>query len=279
MKKYIKKPIPVSAIQWTGKNNDEIHKFCTNEEGKSFSFQNHEHIWIGTKEGDLKAKHGDYIIQGIEGEFYPCDKNIFEKSYVACEENSIKTLGNTTASQAKKNVKDIVFWGDGDSDKDVSISETLLPYSFHIKNLTDEKLYDVDLFNYDHEKQQKIAYSYINGVPYDRFLGFLSSLNNVQEVIRVIRVSAFCDYPKFKRKQLIACLHTIYNNPNGISTSTPNEIGNYLSPYQQQSDIIEVPLTENGRIKLFNQLQLRLDYLMPESEVFISLFPVKINNQ
>lgn len=28
-----------------------------------------------------------------------------------------KTLGNTTASQAKDNVKDIVFWGDGDTFK------------------------------------------------------------------------------------------------------------------------------------------------------------------
>jgi hypothetical protein len=28
-----------------------------------------------------------------------------------------KTLGNTTASQAKKNVKDIEFWGNGDTFK------------------------------------------------------------------------------------------------------------------------------------------------------------------
>lgn len=31
-----------------------------------------------------------------------------------------KTLGNTTASQAKDNVKDIVFWGDGDTFKLIS---------------------------------------------------------------------------------------------------------------------------------------------------------------
>lgn len=118
--KYVKKPIPVSAIQWTGKNSDEIHEFCTDEKGKKFSFQNNEHIWINTNEGNLKAKEGDYIIQGIEGEFYPCDKKIFEKSYVVFEATSSKTLGNTTASQAKDNVKDIVFWGDGDTFKLIS---------------------------------------------------------------------------------------------------------------------------------------------------------------
>lgn len=31
-----------------------------------------------------------------------------------------KTVGNTTSSQAKKNVKDIVFWGDGDTFKLIS---------------------------------------------------------------------------------------------------------------------------------------------------------------
>jgi len=31
-----------------------------------------------------------------------------------------KTLGNTTASQAKDNVKDIIFWGDGDTFKLIS---------------------------------------------------------------------------------------------------------------------------------------------------------------
>ena len=34
--------------------------------------------------------------------------------------NSFKTLINTTASQAKDNVKDIIFWGDGDAFKLIS---------------------------------------------------------------------------------------------------------------------------------------------------------------
>lgn len=34
--------------------------------------------------------------------------------------NKKKTVNNTTASQAKNNVKDIVFWGDGDTFKLIS---------------------------------------------------------------------------------------------------------------------------------------------------------------
>jgi len=35
-------------------------------------------------------------------------------------DENLKTLGNTTASKAKDNVKDIVFWGDGDTFKLIS---------------------------------------------------------------------------------------------------------------------------------------------------------------
>lgn len=155
--------------------------------------------------------------------------------------------------------------------------ETLLPYCFHLKNLTDEKLYDVDLFNYNHEKQNKIAYSCTNGVPYERFLRFLSSLNEAREEIILMRFVAVCDYGKFRQKQLNCCVHHINEEPNGRSVSTPNNLYINFSAYQQQSDIIDVPLNGRSTIKLFNQLQLRLSYLMPEAEVFITIFPSKID--
>ncbi len=38
-------------------------------------------IVIDTLEGALRADHGDQIIRGIEGEFYPCKPDIFDKTY------------------------------------------------------------------------------------------------------------------------------------------------------------------------------------------------------
>ena len=32
-------------------------------------------------EGDMKASIGDFIIKGVQGEFYPCKPDIFEKTY------------------------------------------------------------------------------------------------------------------------------------------------------------------------------------------------------
>jgi hypothetical protein len=81
MKQYVKKPIPVSALQWTGDNLEEIKAFCTDSNGDSKYFTNNNDLWILTREGQLMAKVFDYIMKGIEGEFYPCDEYIFLKSY------------------------------------------------------------------------------------------------------------------------------------------------------------------------------------------------------
>jgi hypothetical protein len=41
-----------------------------------------EKFRVNTLEGDYKqGKPGDYLMRGIEGELYICDKAIFEKSY------------------------------------------------------------------------------------------------------------------------------------------------------------------------------------------------------
>ena len=36
---------------------------------------------IQTLEGVMTAQQGDYIIRGVQGEFYPCKPDIFEQTY------------------------------------------------------------------------------------------------------------------------------------------------------------------------------------------------------
>ena len=36
---------------------------------------------VVTKEGTMLGKPGDWIIEGVEGEIYPCDDGIFRKTY------------------------------------------------------------------------------------------------------------------------------------------------------------------------------------------------------
>ena len=44
-----------------------------------------EGMVIKTLEGDHMAQSGDWIIQGVKGELYPCKPDIFEMTYDAVE--------------------------------------------------------------------------------------------------------------------------------------------------------------------------------------------------
>lgn len=78
-KKYVKKPILIEAVQWTGDNRAEILNFCNQG---YFEYDNEFcHLYIKTLEGNMSANPGDFIIKGVRGEFYPCAKDIFEETY------------------------------------------------------------------------------------------------------------------------------------------------------------------------------------------------------
>ena len=79
MTKFRKKPIVVDALQYTGANFKEIQRFTEFKAEKPGGKD--DHFIISTLEGDLYASTGDWIIKGIQGEFYPCKSDIFEKTY------------------------------------------------------------------------------------------------------------------------------------------------------------------------------------------------------
>lgn len=79
--KYRKKPVVIEAIQWNGNNWNELVEF-----GCACAQTQDDEIWIPTLEGILKASVGDYIIKGVQGEFYPCKPDIFEQTYEVVEE-------------------------------------------------------------------------------------------------------------------------------------------------------------------------------------------------
>ena len=79
MARFRKKPVIIEAVQWMGDNSDEIEKFA----GIAIlGFRASDYtIKIGTLEGPHIASLSDWIIKGVEGEFYPCKSAIFEKTY------------------------------------------------------------------------------------------------------------------------------------------------------------------------------------------------------
>jgi uncharacterized protein YeeX (DUF496 family) len=89
--KFRKKPIIIEAIRWDGDNCEEIIEFTKGKaliindiggsaDGEGYP-QQYIKLIINTLEGDMEAKLNDWIIKGVNGEFYPCKPDIFEKTY------------------------------------------------------------------------------------------------------------------------------------------------------------------------------------------------------
>lgn len=79
MPQFRKKPVVIEAIQWTGRNTEEVINFCEKVIAQDRSI--HGSLIIETLEGNMIANSNDWIIKGVNGEFYPCKPDIFEKTY------------------------------------------------------------------------------------------------------------------------------------------------------------------------------------------------------
>ena len=95
--KYRKKPVEIEAVllEPTEKSIREVLNFkgepvvtnCNTAIDAFESYCKHRiddgFIKIDTLEGTMKASFGDYIIKGVQGEFYPCKPDIFHQTYDA----------------------------------------------------------------------------------------------------------------------------------------------------------------------------------------------------
>ena len=86
--KIRKKPIEIYAIEWTGNNLHEVIDFCgLHESAKKWTWEEYEAVVakeglkIFTLEGPLMASVGDFILEGVNGEHYPCKPDILWKTY------------------------------------------------------------------------------------------------------------------------------------------------------------------------------------------------------
>lgn len=92
---YRKKPIEIEAFQYDGDLKGKDGYYVPNwavdafESGVMYyaSLCNNEppcELFIKTLEGDHHVNVGDFIIQGVKGELYPCKPDIFKETYEKC---------------------------------------------------------------------------------------------------------------------------------------------------------------------------------------------------
>jgi len=95
VKTFRKKPVEIQAAQFLGRTGNEgaahdVYLWVEKHIG-SVDPSDAEpgvtidpvdgHMVIRTLEGDMKVSRGDWVIRGVQGEFYPCKPDIFEATY------------------------------------------------------------------------------------------------------------------------------------------------------------------------------------------------------
>ena len=97
MEKYRKKPVVIEAERWYEVKTLRVGEYwlhvgyyrhldvAGNTKCRYCGRTMHDHGWIDTLEGGHVVCPDDWIIQGIQGEFYPCKPDIFEKTYEKVE--------------------------------------------------------------------------------------------------------------------------------------------------------------------------------------------------
>jgi hypothetical protein len=106
MSKFRKKPVVINAVKWNGATiglTNGLERFNTERlempewlppvsrhitdikapgiPAPGEIWRDDDDLWIGTLEGAMLCRPGDWIIRGIKGELYPCKPDIFEATY------------------------------------------------------------------------------------------------------------------------------------------------------------------------------------------------------
>jgi hypothetical protein len=81
--RFRKKPVVIEAAQVNSLDHDgvlDIVRWCG---GRAVGEEDHPTamIAIDTLEGTMFADPGDWVIRGVQGEFYPCKPDIFDATY------------------------------------------------------------------------------------------------------------------------------------------------------------------------------------------------------
>ena len=106
--KYRKRPVVIEAMEFTGKSMQIIEWLEANRypflignalEPETLRYPDqvesddsrpdkgiyidpaNGNLMIRTLEGDMRAVPGDFVIRGVQGEFYPCKSDIFAATY------------------------------------------------------------------------------------------------------------------------------------------------------------------------------------------------------
>lgn len=83
MARYRKRPVEIEAVQWTEDVPMRTLIDFTNGLVKLNDVDRDFHVYDRLHDTWVQFQYGDWIIKGVQGEFYPCRDDIFAATYEA----------------------------------------------------------------------------------------------------------------------------------------------------------------------------------------------------
>lgn len=87
--KFRKKPVVIEAVQFTGENWSEVDDFVGRDNFQTTGNAPYEPVAVVhdsvVHKSWLPIRTNDWVVRGVQGEFYPCDPEVFELTYEVAE--------------------------------------------------------------------------------------------------------------------------------------------------------------------------------------------------
>ena len=152
--KAMKKPTVVDVMQFNDQHDAMEIETWTNQKAKYR--KNKDTMDIETLEGVMSASSGDYIVKGVNGEFYPVKPDIFEKTYEMLNtseqsfnnENFFESLEKRNKPQTE--FKDVIV--ENKTIKDVPVMKGDYDFEHYVSSNTLTQIYRLINAN-PHEKE------------------------------------------------------------------------------------------------------------------------------
>lgn len=97
MSRFRKKPVEIEARLYDGTPDGWAHiALWLRESNVRVGGNSDGRLFIPTLEGDMTASPGDWIIRGVQGEFYPCKPEIFKATYEPVPESADLSSGGVS---------------------------------------------------------------------------------------------------------------------------------------------------------------------------------------
>jgi hypothetical protein len=79
--KYRKRPVVISAVQWNGDNELDLHDALLAPGQRVPWLMRADDILVQTKDGWVRVAKGEWICRGTDGEFFLCADDVFQNTY------------------------------------------------------------------------------------------------------------------------------------------------------------------------------------------------------